>query len=1754
MTDPKSKNLLPGMLSQNPSPWEGDSQDRKRKRTEQVERVLTVFKQLVPSTYSSQVQGPFYMTQFQAVAERLADFQISAQEIFADSMYDFTRPEVLYQILGDLVFPEARTQGYPEVQGDISYRTFLRSMVSLLLRGSTAAVQKEGIELLTEATVEIIEKGLEARKLLQLDEYGNLKTTSAWGPEDAFTFEINISKVVGEVEVNGVMVPLYGFPLEPLTLQRNVYLVLRALKPAHALYDYRHLFQDAFGDLFTERTSWELDSYYYQDFRRYWLGAARIAGVSGVTRSDRSLFSDPTRDFTPVRPGSWLTILSGPNSIHAGGLEGTIASSDMSHVGRYRVTEVLAFEQDDSVVRAYLTSPTGLTGYASVLGDVVTDTSQVLWHTVQEGEVLTFLNGPNAGDYRINFLLGPDGGPAGVSGLGPDVTGAQVSPGILRVQRRMGQTVASQQYEVQLDRLGDAIPHPVVQEDVSVQFSGWSGGTRDWLLTSRGPLTKTWGSMTPATKQDVVVWVNGVSVDILEVDPYLGKVTLVNPIALLPLGDPLGNVLVDYNWFPNPIFPMGNLNTEGSVLNQWDQVGDEADVVWHGEQIQDSTHPKGAVSTSRFPMSLVLGPVDYPEPMWISHRYQGYEKAYSALLNSPTTLLLNQNPYVSQVPAFEVPTNGKTRSFEGTQSPLLEDWFLTGTDEGQANGDGTYTVVDGTVGPYNPMSPPLAMYWEPLDLTFPSSIFMVGRLRISSIQKHGVFTGVGMGLHDNSHLYLAGALLVDDPAGLQAPMMHLGLLQDPTQMSLLESWHVGPLAAASLESTSSLTAASSSVPLGFVAGSRFQIVSGTQAGFYTAVDVVRHSTGVTEVTVSPAFPEDPQLWGNKYFDILFEVDWVSSQSTLRLVVNPGTRVATLFVSGQISGVIADLDGSHPMPEPAQTSLLLSTEFGGQLFWGALDSYATSASSWSFLRYGVIPDQTILRGYAQVVNTEMTVLPEDETPGWFSPEFFGHSKLNPPSSLLLKSTSASTSQQQTFGYKRIEPFLGQESHVDLRASFQVDTGVLGAGDATLEIQDGQRVARLATLLYFEGGTPWRQLVSMPLTSYAGYMAPDPLVWEFLDPVGSTSTWWSDGPDLNLTVPAGQAARFLGTVDTSSMPCGDSGWRMAEAQMSSTSEGYFLTLSSDSGHTMHLYLRGGVTPGVSLVDDSLVIVQDYNFDWTDGGLHTYRLVLSNGVVSVLCDDVLQAPAVGDASFASGGSNTVIFGSMALAPTATTWRSVSYSVLPPANVKRTLGIWLGGDSDDIDQWQIPRSDATTEPNSYQVGPVVEEMDWRNTIEVDLLKTVGWGVTLIRPDLPPPPYYNPETPGFPETGFATPIAVPSAGWINVEDALLPRWTSSFGSIAFGALDSRSVTQQKWEYVRYKVFKTDTEEHASPEHMVLNQYNVISSGELLLDTSLETVTVPVVNTSSLDLNAGHVSARTIYRVNDGVRDFYSSSWSFNLETQVLSLTGGLTFAGSYVTVVFSPGLPVTSTYLMSQPVEDGMTILNERTPPIPMGQCGEDLWVESSGSLNPPYLVSSFEKDPEALYEQMSFMTVDNGGQSGIIFSIQEGVVPDVSGFDSTLGEDIYAHDGIGAPLLGTGNSANLLASGSKVGVGFGAHVLGFSGTSYTESARGLSDGVPSQGGGLPGKILFASGGSFYGLAVDNMGHITTQRFPLGGLLNEVVLYPCAALSRGCPRRTDWVLRVWSLSVGGLDTPLVETMPALTETLTEFSMLVPPS
>jgi hypothetical protein len=456
---PKSP-YLPFTREQNPAPLTVNGQQGVRTLRDITNQILRVFQQVIPSNYVAEIPGAYYALQYQALAEQMAQVQLALEDVGLESDVDFARPEFLWQMIGTLVFPDPTKPpvGIPEVDGDLTYREFLRRMIILLLQGATEETVQEGLTLLTEAVVEVLAKV----------DYSH-RAISAWGFAEQHEFEINVlcltvftDPTTGEL-IKGELGT--GFPTDPFRVLRNNLRILRALKPAKAIFEYRHLFLDAFGDLFTAEPFFQLDPWYYEDFRKFCCGMKELTGDAGVTLPGRMLFSDVTRDFRSVPPGATLEVLDGPNSGPSNG------GTDTATLGRYRVTGVMRMPSGaDPNPRAYTTTPTGLSGLATIEDDgVIEDDSQDFSNAV-EGETIAISAGPNAGQYRLETLLGNAGGPVGQVPPGSGVTRVRVAPSIVQIRTRMPQEATGQSYRVSLERLGVRTPFTVLGEDVSAQF------------------------------------------------------------------------------------------------------------------------------------------------------------------------------------------------------------------------------------------------------------------------------------------------------------------------------------------------------------------------------------------------------------------------------------------------------------------------------------------------------------------------------------------------------------------------------------------------------------------------------------------------------------------------------------------------------------------------------------------------------------------------------------------------------------------------------------------------------------------------------------------------------------------------------------------------------------------------------------------------------------------------------------------------------------------------------------------------------------------------------------------------------------------------------------------------------------------------------------------------------------------------------------------------------------------------------------
>lgn len=1136
-------------------------------------------------------------------------------------------------------------------------------------------------------------------------------------------------------------------------------------------------------------------------------------------------------------------------------------------------------------------------------------------------------------------------------------------------------------------------------------FIGNGANTKDHLLTKKGPLVKDWGNATPATKQDVKVRINGVEVEVADVNPYVGKIYTAIPIPLTPPGT--FTVHIDYQWMHNPIFPFAGLNTEGLVLNKFDPtppipIGNHLNypTPHFFEPILGEFH--------RFSYGLSLNKVQVRQPFQKSSRFIAFQKQYTAALNSPSSLLLNSNPHVIKKPSQREETKGSTVFYEGRVDPTEANpsWTLVGmsgviegNDEAvSSSGDAeTFLVLDTSSGSFGAGEP--SFYVRSERIPHSSTMIMVTRFVVTDdvpMHRDGVFTGVGFGFHDQNHLYLVGALQVNE-------LQHIGMLVEPAYPELLSSWKLA--LSTSITIINGDTFVSTHLPRMVrerILGDdpvRFQILEGSQAGVYEITGYVAQSDGTYTVSVMPDFPTSPEVFGGNEAEVYFEIRWDGDNDrnrplTYRLVVQKDEKKAPegwadLYVGGSLSGKALELRGVPRFAIPPEGSLLFPKQSDCEFFWGSLSRPAMNSSLWSFVRYGVQPGDNMVYSDGIEVETDMSLLPElDHENIWFVTQEFGSREIDSSNRLLLRSTSSSdqpnvANLDLTVGYARFEPFFHRKVSCDLVATFQVDSGSLGAGDASIVIEDGQRKVEISTLLY-EKSLQERRLVSLQNVSLSGLLLPEQQGWA--KGGSGAATAHVQGQRIQLAQRVGQTLTY--SLDSFQGPSTTDD-RICNVR--------FRVLSVDGPNDTGIFFGFGVGPigaqygiGARLKQGNKielyslatnVSVSEFDWAWDDQQIHNLRVLADyvNNVVSLILDDQFVGTAV-ITDFAFHLDLAATFG-LAAIDVASEVEIEDFSVveMPPSSVKRTLGIYLGGDRDSIDSWKIPRLDGNDALSNSNLSAQVKEIDWRLPTKLRVHRDPTWGVIVQFPDLGLPPFYTGK--------YSTQNLIPSSGWISVEYPKLPLLSEreSFGKFAFGSLDSRSISQQRWGYLKYRIFSWPGEDQLAPQFNVLNRANVITSGEWINDRKIETVTVLSENSTTIRLHSSNMFASRVFSfsyVNLAGKTvvFYPDSFTFDASTQTITIVSetNLGYQPSQdlpdlvdsgvdnpslndpnwpfedqsevfdpdgenpflpspprlpepvrvpVTINFSAGPPYTKEYICSQPFSESVTLLNEGTP-----------------------------------------------------------------------------------------------------------------------------------------------------------------------------------------------------------------------------------
>jgi hypothetical protein len=216
---------------------------------QRAQSVFTNLLNLLPSNYTSTVQGPNYTNEMKAVAVELARLELALEDVEFDSDFKSTRPDFIYSLIGYMVFLNGKlpTTSFD----DQEFKNFLLSIIKIYFQGSVPASMRAGAELFLGENVTVTENFLLVRE-----------GASGYDISDQFGFQISIDA-------------LTGFPPDAFTLDANIRLILDILRPAHTLFRIRYIFRDTYtpnvdqGGKVIDSSRWRLANYYYDDLRVY---------------------------------------------------------------------------------------------------------------------------------------------------------------------------------------------------------------------------------------------------------------------------------------------------------------------------------------------------------------------------------------------------------------------------------------------------------------------------------------------------------------------------------------------------------------------------------------------------------------------------------------------------------------------------------------------------------------------------------------------------------------------------------------------------------------------------------------------------------------------------------------------------------------------------------------------------------------------------------------------------------------------------------------------------------------------------------------------------------------------------------------------------------------------------------------------------------------------------------------------------------------------------------------------------------------------------------------------------------------------------------------------------------------------------------------------------------------------------------------------------------------------------------------------
>lgn len=649
---------------------------------------------------------------------------------------------------------------------------------------------------------------------------------------------------------------------------------------------------------------------------------------------------------------------------------------------------------------------------------------------------------------------------------------------------------------------------------------------------------------------DVDVKVNGSPAAVEAVFGGLGAVVL----SQKPSGS--DSVTVSYDHLNNPPARFLRIGSPEFCLNQAGNRG-------HGG------FPKHRYRSRSYLISPGNSPdfMSARQPLRRGWKYKALERAYTAVLNDPTTLLLNVPTNKVSYPVLFERVSEFTLRYDPATLPqnAIDPWTLEGDGTfSLAPGGNVLTIVDSSVQTGTDSSPPF--FTHALDVRTESLISGAFRVRASDeesvFQPDGVFSGIAFGISDGQKAAVAGLILTESTnlssalvmanevkAEFDAHLSNLGShspddvqeavsvvdASDLTSLIILVnnirakySAHAakggGPgLVHAAADSANAVllpdaSDLQSAVALTNELRQRLN-AHGAQPGVHF-VDDLNHQVGLVMqvgLLTNLGFPEFAESWQS------VASDWRDFRTYRVFIGSDGS--ADFFLSGDTSPsasvpssdlpALSDLDGRF---DPIR-----------QAFFGSIGKESKSSSDWQFIRVNVQPlDANLIEGNKQV-EYDGSVLPElSPSAPWITYGQGGFERILSPDVLLLDSTSSAApadvpglglTSGAYRGFVRFEPVLSPATSavLEFRASADFYTHGLSNRAFAAVLDDGEFSLQFAFLQFSPSPATVTGTVAEPFVLVTG----DQLILRIGDGPQVTVPF-SVPPDVNTA--AGVAAKI------------------------------------------------------------------------------------------------------------------------------------------------------------------------------------------------------------------------------------------------------------------------------------------------------------------------------------------------------------------------------------------------------------------------------------------------------------------------------------------------------------------------------------------------------------------------------------------------------------------------------------------------------